>query len=69
MGNLKYLHMYGVEAHDVDILNSLILPCLIMETHGLGSTYVQGITGTQQTLLHCYKQASLHHQTHIPIAL
>jgi len=49
---LEILVYIRVEAHDVDILNCIILPCLIVETHGLGSTSVQGITGPQRTLLH-----------------
>jgi len=50
-GELEVLAYIGIEAHDVDILYSLILPCLIVETHGLGSTPLEGITGPQRTLL------------------
>ena len=41
-----------VQAHDVDILDSLILACFIMETHGLGSTPVQGISSIQRALFY-----------------
>ena len=49
---LEILVYVRVEAHDVDLLNCLIIPCLIVETHGLGSTSVQGIMSAQRTLLH-----------------
>jgi len=48
-GELEILAYVRVEAYDVDILIGLILPCLIVETHGFGSTTVHGITGTQRT--------------------
>ena len=51
-GELEILAYVRVEFHDIDILNGLILPCLIVETHCLGSTPVQGITFTQRTLLY-----------------
>jgi len=50
-GELEILAYVRVEARDIDILHGLILLCLIVETHGLGSTPVQGNTGTQRTLL------------------
>jgi len=31
---LEVLSYVGVEAHDVDILNGVILACLIVQTHG-----------------------------------
>ena len=51
-GELEILAYIRVEAHGVDILNGLILPCLLVETHGLGSTPAHSFTGTQRTLLH-----------------
>jgi len=47
---LKVLAYVRVQAHDIYILNSLVFPRLIVLTHGLCSTPVQGITGTQRTL-------------------
>jgi len=69
---LEILAYVRVEAHDVDILNGLILPCLVVDTHGLGSTPVQGIMGTQRTLLHNgmseqFGPPCIVRQTHIPI--
>ena len=52
-GELEILAYVRVEVHDLSILNGFISSCLIVETHGLGSTSVQGITGAQWTLLHC----------------
>ena len=51
-GPLKVLTYVGVETHDIDILNGFILPRFTVETHGFGSTTVEGITGTQRTLLY-----------------
>jgi len=51
-GELEIVAYVRIEAHDVDILNLLILPFLIVERHGLGSTPVHDITGTLRTLLH-----------------
>ena len=51
-GELKVLTYVGVETHDIDILNGFILPRFTVGTNGLGSTTVQGITGTQRTLLY-----------------
>ena len=51
-GELKVLPYEWVETHDIDILNGFILPRFTVETHGLGSTTVQGITGKQRTLLY-----------------
>ena len=50
-GELEVLAYVWVEAYDIDILNGLILPCLIVETHSLGSSPVQDITVTQRVLL------------------
>jgi len=47
---VEILAYVRVETHDVDILNGLNLPCIIVETHCLGSTPVQGITGAQCTM-------------------
>ena len=35
-GELELFAYVRVESHDVDILNGLILSCLIVETHGFG---------------------------------
>ena len=51
-GELELLAYVWVETHDIDKLNCFILPRFTLETHGLGSTTVQGITGTQRTLLY-----------------
>ena len=51
-GELEMCAYVRVEAHDIDILNSLILPCLIVETQDLGSTSVQSITCPQRTLMY-----------------
>jgi len=49
-GELEVLAYVRVEAHDIDILYSFILSCLIVETHGLGLTPIQSITIPQRTL-------------------
>jgi len=51
-GELKVLTYVWIESHDIDILNGFILPRFTVETHGLGSTTAEGITGTQRTLLY-----------------
>jgi len=43
-GELEILACVLIEAHDIDILNGLILACLIVEKNGLDSTSVQGLT-------------------------
>ena len=49
----NYILAYAwVETHDIDILNGFIPPRFTVETLGLGSTTVEGITGTQRTLLY-----------------
>ena len=49
-GKLEILAYVWVEAHDIHILKSLIVPHFIVETHGLRPATVQGITGTHWTL-------------------
>jgi len=51
-GELKVLAYVRIETHDIGILNAFIRPRFTVETDGLGSTAVQGITGTQRTLLY-----------------
>jgi len=51
-GELKVLAYVWVQTHDIDILNGFFLPRFTVETHGLGSTTVQGNTDTQRTLLY-----------------
>ena len=51
-GVLKLLAYIWGETNDIDILNGFILPRFTVETHGLGSTTVKGIRGTQRTLLY-----------------
>jgi len=50
-GKLNVLAYVWVETHDIDILNSFILPRLTVETHSIGSIAVKGITGTLRNLL------------------
>jgi len=45
-GKLEILAYVRVETHDIHILDSLISPHFIVETHGLRPAPVQGITGT-----------------------
>jgi len=56
-----------VETLDIDILNGFILPHFTVETHGLGSTTVKGITGTQRTLLSigCVSSSGLFQNTRL----
>jgi len=51
-GNLEILAYVRVDAHDIHILDTLIFPHLIVETHGLNPTPVQGIAGTYWTLVY-----------------
>jgi len=63
-GELKVLTYVGVETHDIDILNGFILPRFTVETHGLVSTTVEGITGKQRTLLYHGMREELWFQFH-----
>ena len=48
-GKLEKHANVRVETHDIHILDNLIFPHLIVETHGLRPTPLQSITGTQGT--------------------
>ena len=51
-GEHKVLAYVWVETHDIEILYGFIIPRFTVETHGLVSTTVQGITDSQRTLLY-----------------
>jgi len=49
-GKLEILVYVWVEAHVIHILDSLIFPHFIVETHGLRPNHVEGIASTQWTV-------------------
>ena len=51
-GKFEILAYVWVETQEIHILDSLIFPHFIVETHSLRSTPGQSITGTQRSLSH-----------------